>query len=295
MQLALRNIRGETITFADPYLVTRVAGLGLPPMFHATERFAQQDGASLQYVSLQPRVLTLPFEILASSYTALWSAKRDLYGFLSNVRSPYTWIATLPDGTIRHLDSYFAGELSMPYDPEWGPVVSKDVGQFVAYDPTWYDPTQVLWAVAVSGGSGSWAFDLGFDAGFGSSVVAALNTRNYPGTWRAYPVITITGPIDDLVIENVTLGLRLDFTGYNLAAGRSLVLDLRPGYKTVTHSTDGNLPDALTDDSDLGTYHIAEHPYAVGGNNTISISGTGATIATRIETRFYTRYLALHP
>jgi len=293
MQLALRNIRGETITFTDPYLMGQVAGLGLPPVTHASTQFTQQDGATLLGVTLQRRVLTVPFEILVDSYATLWSTKRDLYRFLSTVKSPYTWIATLPDGTVRHLTCYYAGELSMPYDPEWGPLVHKDVGQWIAYDPLWFDPESTVWVFVVSGGSGSWIFDLGFPAGFGGSYVDQVDTREYVGSWQAFPVITITGPVDDLVITNVTTGQKLDFTDYDIGAAEVVTIDLTPGVKTVTHSTDGNIPDALTDDSDLGTWHLAPHPDAVDGQNTIQLEGTGANANTRIEIRFNPRYLAL--
>ncbi len=299
MQLALRNIRGETITFTDPYVIGNIVGLGLPPVAHASERFAQQDGETLRHVSLQRRVLSVPFEILTSSYLAMWNTKRDLYRFLSAVESPYTWIATLPDGTVRHLDCYYSGELSMPFDPAWGPVVHKDVGQWTAYDPTWYDPVNVLWAFAVSGGEGTWGWEphgLGYDAGWGGSVAEGTPVSFiYPGTWRAYPVITLEGPMTEPIITNHTTDLVLEFdAGYVLAEGETVVIDLQQGHKTVVHSVDGNVLDALTDDSDLGTWHIAEHPYAVNGVNSIGVAFTDGGLSSRVSMRFYTRYLALH-
>ena len=299
MQLALRNIRGETITFTDPYIVGNIIGLGLPPVAHASERFAQQDGETLRHIALQRRVLSVPFEILTSTYTAMWDSKRDLYRFLSTVKSPYTWIATLPDGSVRQLDCYYSGELSMPFDPAWGPVLHKDVGQWTAYDPTWYDPVSVLWAFAVSGGEGSWGWEpdgLGYDAGWGGSVADGTPVSfTYQGTWRAYPVITLVGPMQDMVITHHTTGLVLAFdAGYALDPGDSIVIDLAQGHKTVTHSADGNIADSLTDASDLGTWHIAEHPYAVNGVNSIGVAFTGGGVASRVSLRFHTRYLALH-
>ena len=299
MQLSLANIRGDTITFTDPYIIGAVTGLGMPPVAHVSERFAQQDGETLRHIALQRRVLTVPFEILTSSYTTMWSAKRDLYGFLSAVKSPYIWTATLPDGTARCLYTYYTGELSMPFDPAWGPVVHKDVGQWTAYDPTWYDPTSVLWAFAVGGGVGSFHWEpggLGWDVGWGASSADGTPVSfTYHGTWRSYPIITLEGPMVAPVITNETTGLVIAFdAGYTIDAGEIVTIDLQQGYKTVTHSVDGNIPDALTDASDLGTWHISEHPYAVGGVNSIGIAFTGGTAASRVYIRFYTRYLALH-
>lgn len=298
MQLSLANIRGETITFTDPYLLGAVTGLGLPPVAHASERFAQQDGETLRHIALQRRVLSVPFEILTSSYATMWNTKRDLYGFLSAVKSKYVWTAVLPDGTTRCLDTYYTGELSMPFDPAWGPVVHKDVGQWTAYDPTWYDPTSVLWVFAVGGGAGSFGWEtdgLGYDVGWGASEADGTPVSfTYNGTWRAYPAITLHGPMTTPIITNVTTGLVLEFdTGYTIDQGKSVVINLHQGYKTVTHSTAGNIPDKLTDTSDLGTWHISEHPYAVNGVNSIGVAFTGGNPASRVYIRFNTRYLAM--
>lgn len=299
MQLSLANIRGETITFTGEYVLGAVTGLGLPPVAHASERFAQQDGETLRHIALQRRVLSVPFEILTSSYATMWNTKRDLYGFLSAVKSPYIWTATLPDGTVRCLDTYYSGEMSMPFDPAWGPVVHKDVAQFTAYDPTWYDPTSVLWAYSVSGSAGTFHWEpggLGFDVGWDGSVADGTPASfTYPGTWRAYPVITLIGPLTTPIITNHTTGLVLEFDAvYTIDAGETVTIDLAQGYKTVTHSVDGNIADALTDDSDLGTWHIAEHPYAVNGVNSVGVAFTGGSSASRVYIRFHTRYLALH-
>lgn len=297
--LALKNVRGETITFTAPYLVQQITGLGIPAVAHASEQYAQQDGETLRYISLKKRVLTVPFEILSSSELALWNTKRDLYRFLSAIRSPYTWMATLPDGAVRYLDTYFSGELSMPFDPAWGPVVHKDVGQWTAYNPTWYDPTTALWAFAVSGGAGTWGYEatgLGFDAGWGASAADGTpEVFNYPGTWRSYPRITLDGPMVKPVIDNYTTDETLEFEdGYTLDAGEQITLDLAQGYKTVTHSVDGNIADKLTDDSDLATFHIAEHPDAVNGDNSLGVAFTGGSLASRVHLWVTVRYLALH-
>ncbi len=298
MQLSVSNILGETITFVDPYILGAITGLGMPGVAHASERFAQQDGESLRHIALGPRMLSVPFEILASSYATMWNVKRDLYGFLSAVKSKYVWKAELPDGSVRCLDTYYTGELSMPFDPVWGPLVHKDIGQWTAYDPTWYDPESVLWAFSVGGGAGSFGWEpsgLGYDAGFGASEADGTPVSfEYHGTWRAYPVITLMGPMTAPVILNQTTGLVLAFdAGYIIEPGEMVTIDLKQGYKTVTHSVAGNILDKLTEDSDIGTWHIAEHPYAMGGINSIGVAFTDGNPASRVYIRFNTRYLAV--
>jgi len=90
------------------------------------------------------------------------------------------------------------------------------------------------------------------------------------------------------------MGHVLEFLdGYVIDEGEDVVIDLRSGYKTVTHSIDGNVPDALTDDSDLGTWHIAAHSEAVDGNNSISVAFTGGNMNSRAEIRFFTKYVGI--
>jgi hypothetical protein len=298
MQLSVTNIRGESLAFTDPYIIGSIGGLGLPPVAHASGRFAQQDGATLRHVALEPRVLSVPFEILSASYAAMWGSKADLYGFLSAVRSKYVWTATLPDGTRRCLDTYFSGELSMPFDPAWGPLVHRDLGQWTAYDPTWYDPASTLWAFGAAGGAGSFGWEpdgLGMDAGWGASAADGTpKSFTYNGSWRAFPKITLQGPMATPVITHHTTGLVLAFdAGYSLGVGETVVIDLRQGFKTVIHSVDGNIPDALTDDSDLGTWHLVERPYAAGGVNSIGVAFTGGSADSRVYIRFNARYLAM--
>jgi len=123
----------------------------------------------------------------------------------------------------------------------------------------------------------------------------APESFTYPGTWRAYPVITLVGPMTEPVITNVTTGDKLEFeTGYVLDPTHTIEINLAQGYKTVTHSVDGNIANDLTDDSDLATFHIAEHPYAVNGVNSIGVAFTAGSPASRVSLRFTTRYLALH-
>jgi hypothetical protein len=300
MQLALRNVRGQTVNLDNPYHILGATGLGLPPVVAGVERYAQQDGATLRHIRLAPRTVTIPFEVLTPSYANFWSAKSELYGFLSAVNSAYTLIATLPDGTIRHLDVYFDGDLSMPFDRSWGPLIARDTGRWIAYDPTWYDPAMVTWSFAIGGGEGTWGWEpdgLGFSAGWGASVAGgAPHVFDYGGTWRAYPRIWLAGPMTAAEIANGTTGQKIAFlSSYILSAGHEIEIDLRPGYKSVTHSVDGNVQAALTDDSDLGSWHLAPHPEAINGQNSLSVAFTGGTSASRVQIRFYPRYLALHP
>jgi hypothetical protein len=48
--------------------------------------------------------------------------------------------------------------------------------------------------------------------------------------------------------------------------------------------------DKLSSDSDLGTFHLAPAPLALGGTNTIAVYGSAVSSSTRIVVRYYNRY-----
>lgn len=124
-------------------------------------------------------------------------------------------------------------------------------------------------------------------------AISASKSLSYPGSWRAFPVITITGPITDPVLTNASLGEKLDLTGVTIAAEEYYVIDCRYGYKTVTdHVLDNKIAD-LTDDSDLATFRIAPDPEVPGGVNVFSLTGTSTTSATQVDIDYHEQYLGL--
>ena len=270
-----------------------IDGLGMPPIRHIDEQYAQQDGATYLATWLERRVVSLRFDLTNANESDMWDAREELDILMKQFAAGFRLQCDLPNGAQRRIHLRYLGQMTLPRKWNMGDPRQVVVLQCIAHDPVWYDPTGVLWGYSLPTGLGSWSFPLGFPEGFGRALIDIREVRNYVGTWKAYPVIEITGPIDDCVIENETTDEKLDFTGYNLAATKVVTIDLAPGVKTVEHSTDGNIVDELTTDSDLGTWHIAAHPEALNGNNTLHVTGTAATPATKIEIRFYTRYIGI--
>ena len=287
------QLGGEIALARTLIRLREIDGLGMPPVRHIEEQYAQQDGATYLATWLERRVVSLAFNLLNTTESDLWDAREALEVLMKQFAAGFRLQATLPNGAVRQLHLRYLGEMTLPRTWNMGDARQVAVLQCVAHNPVWYDPTSVLWSYALEPGDGDWAFPLGFPEGFGADAIDVSETKDYLGTWKAYPVITITGPLDDCVIENETTGETLDFTTYDLGAGKSIIIDLTPGIKTVTHSTDGNLVNELTTASDLGTWHLAAHPEAVDGHNTLHITGVSATAATKISIRFNTRYIGI--
>ncbi|MCX4885858.1 phage tail domain-containing protein [Streptomyces sp. NBC_00847] len=131
-------------------------------------------------------------------------------------------------------------------DPEYKDVIHGYVPidlEYLAHDPTFYADTQTTTELPLG-----WLTGGGFAAPVAAPIYVQDGTvaADRPGwvtnngdadTW---PVIRITGPVADVTITHVATGRSLALPTLNLAAGRWIELDTRPGYRTVTWDNGGN-------------------------------------------------------
>ena len=130
--------------------------------------------------------------------------------------------------------------------------------------------------------------------GVGTSTIDSTKAINYGGSWYAYPLIRVAGPITNPVITNETLGLKLDFTGITITGSDYYDIDCRFGYNTVIDKAGNNKIADLTDDSDLGEFRI-EPPSKIAptGINSLRVTGSGATLQTAVSMTFRVNHLGV--
>jgi hypothetical protein len=217
----------------------------------------------------------------------------------------------LPDGAVRDLDVLIQqGPAFSPRGMEnWDEWSWQEELRFVAGDPTFYDPAEqeVVWAIQELGGL--YFFDAAYPDNlfspwsFGSDVVTGQRQVHYAGTWMAYPTIYFTGPLNHPIIYNFSTSEKIELN-YNIAAGEQVVVSLPFGDKTVVNHASLNLMGAVTDDSDLATFHLAPEPEAAWcgtvshgrpcGLNVINVEGSaGMAGQTEIRMTFKTRYIGV--
>lgn len=112
----------------------------------------------------------------------------------------------------------------------------------------------------------------------------------YGGDYYDYPVLTLTGPLADIVLENLSTGDRLDFTGATIPAGATYTIDLRADALSVVDSGGTVRTNLLTDDSDLGTWALAPSPLVIGGTNIVRVSSTTSSTASLVTLTYRNRY-----
>ena len=162
-----------------------------------------------------------------------------------------------------------------------------DVSNYLA---TWNGSSWIPMDLRLPGVTAGWALAqygnklyLGHTAsGTATTSGIPVTTINHTGTTRAFPTITITrsgGTTATLEsIQNLTTGKVLLFN-HALLDGERIVIDLTPGYKTITTYAGGSTNNALNDmlpGSDFGTFALAPGVNDIG----LYISETGSPTLT---------------
>lgn len=276
----------------EQYLLLGVDGIAAPPVTRITERGPLQHGESDLGFRLRPRRIVLALMARGGS-DADWFARRNalMSIFRSSDNSLQLRIAN--GEMVRQIDCYLSGIMEMSPEQGISPRWQKVGIELLAPDPTWYDPVGNSITFRLGGG-GLLAIPLAVPMQVGASAIDSAIQVAYSGTWDAYPIITLQGPMTSPIIVNQTTGDKLDFTGTTINAGDSYVVDCRYGYKTVTRTSDGaNRVRDLTADSNLATFRIGAHPDVPGGYNSIRVQASGLTITSAIYIQYNTRYVGV--
>jgi hypothetical protein len=163
-----------------------------------------------------------------------------------------------------------------------------------AADPSFYDPVAVDINFGIAGGGTGTPVPTPVPTPVGASTVNQSIGVIYTGTWYSFPMIRITGPLEDAVITNETTGEKLDFTGTTIANGDYYLIDTRYGRKSVVDSSGVNKVGDLTDDSDLGTFHLEpDGAIAPGGANSLRVTGDSLSQVSAVEMTYFNRYLGI--
>jgi len=266
------------------------AGIGLPPLHRLSERGPQQHGDSDQGFRLDPRVISLLLRLEPPNIID----KRDaLLTYFTPRDDALTLRWTRDDAEVRSLDCHYIARLTLATKSS-SRFLMKVPAQFKSSDnPSFYDPVGVHVVFAIAGGGDAWAVPMAIPWPIGSSAIDSMQPVAYVGTWRTYPVITVSGPLNSCIITNLDTDEKLDFTGLNLPVAEQRVIDLRYARKTVVDELGADaLPD-LTTDSDLTTWHLAAAPDAPGGVNDVRVTGTAATANTDVRIEYLNRYISL--
>lgn len=291
----------ELVTPHDPgRFVIGFSGAGMPPFDYVTQRSPFQHGDTVKDFFARPRVVQMLIRENFCDRDGWWDGRTTLLDDLRpNRQLTSTGVVTgtlrfvRTDGTIRDLNVFIdEGPRFEPADAgTWDEWSFQEVLRFIAHDPIFFDPTQATLTFAIVLDD-DLVFPITYPIEFGSGEVDITSNITYLGSWEEFPIIVITGPLEDVRIDNITTGefIALDA---DIASGRTVTIDLRPGFKTVTNDLGANLIGTVSSDSDLATFHIAADPEATDGINVMRLQGKHPTAATSVVINYFTRYVGI--
>ena len=281
-----------------PFDLVSVNGIGVAPIRRLTGRGPFQDGDSDLGFRLDPRLINLVLFFNAASLDAADASRDQLYEYLKPTAAAVQLRCLKDNGELRQVDCYPVGMIDAPISDQdriWAS--QKMAVQLRAAEPVWYDPQLHYWAAIGGASTGTSGYAVPVTVPWvqtTSSTIDATLQLQYIGSWASYPVVTFFGPLAGVTLTNQTTNQVLDLPTIVLGGGEYVTIDLRYGYKTVLDQLGDNVISALSDDSDLATWHLAPAPEAAGGMNVLRFEvGGSATDATGVQMSYYDRYIGL--
>lgn len=284
--------------------------LGLANIRRLAQRPPLQQGDTDLGFRIDPRYVDLFWAIQGTSLID-YRAIRDRFLEVWVPRDEAVVLTFTFEDQVRALDVYLDGELN------WHDriaAVEKVSGVFKASDPRLYDPEvrTFLFNLASEGSSGDgWTIPWAIPWAIGTDVLNGATTLLYAGGSRLaapeYPVIRISGPIDNPAIINETTGETIDLSangGLSIPSSAEWVdIDLsgydRRDSKTIRDQAGTSVDQYLSTDSDLATWHLApagerlyNGSYATG-SNIIRVTGDNVNSLTVVSLTYYDRYHGL--
>lgn len=289
------------------------SNLGIPPLKFIEDFGPQQDGSTLRDWRINPRTIEMDIfiqgdycggargELLAEMISIIRpnrGASRDVPGWLRFYNDAAV-LMEIPVHVLRGPSGDFE------YNGEIGKYQVSDSVQFYAADPIWREFEKQSISVSFDTGFSSCLDDcLDFDASATSSSFCLVPTTFtnqqfniiYTGTWDGDQIdITLTGPLNNPIIENRTLGKTIELA-YNIPSGDIVTITIRPEFVIVEDNNGNNLIGSITSISDLVDF-IFESPGEVTptGLNEIVISGTGTDVSsTAITVEYWIRHISAY-
>lgn len=251
-----------------------------------------QNGDTYVGFHLEPRVFQIPIVVIASSPEDAMSKRYAMtkvfsYGddevllrvFWSDDSGTYT----------RNIRGYIVGGLDFDTDAQQNTI--RTVVQIKANDPTWEDgDTTTLTASGVLSGTPT-LYPKVYPVLYGDNLINKTTVLTYNGSWDAYPKIYVTGPVSNLqMVDTKGNVIKVNDT---IPSGAQWVFDLSYGVYTVIDQDGINRFASLDITSNLIDWRIYASPGYSVNNNTISVSGTGASGATLVVISYVTRYIGV--
>lgn len=269
--------------------------LGAPDTSYITRRGYLQNGETEVALTLGTRTISTElWHSPACDRQTYWDYRAALHEYLRpNRNGPLTFTIQTPNGNERSIVVRADPGLTFPSqsnDNSWNIRENLD---FLAFDPLFFDAAETTISMTASTQL-QLIFPITFPITFGTSdEFLTTGAITYTGTWKSYPIITITGPYTRANIQHVELGINISLS-VAILAGESRIINLKPGAQSITDGSGNNKFSDLGAGSDLVDFAILPDPEITGGIQTITVQlvdGVAGVSTATIE--YFNRYFAL--
>jgi hypothetical protein len=268
-----------TATTGVQFLVGR-QGAYWPPTTFAEDAIPFQPGARLRQVNVHGRDVFFPLIVTGDTVEQFHERLRAVLRWVEPRRGEVRFVSTAPDGVVREIvgrvrDVMISEDAEMRGD-RW-----QKLGLVLrVFDVYWQGTANVEVEYSTVGPAQSF-----LDAPFlplrltSSSVFGDVTVDNI-GDVETWPIWTLTGPGSAPVFTNNDSGrsFALDVT---LGGVDQVIIDTRPGYKTVKDEAGASLYSALS----------GELWPLLGGEQSVTLEINGTSIATTVLLSYRPRYL----
>lgn len=182
----------------------------------------QRHGGFLAPDYLDPRIITMTVLARANDNPTLAAMMEQLKSaFILDPNSISEKVFTFY-GNTRQLNCR-CKRRAFKYDAKWLQTFVECVIQLEAIDPRMYGTVLNSYSASLpvfTGASFNFTWNVNFGVVTNSGIITALNAGNF----NTSPIITIAGPVDNPIVENITAGKRLAFA-LTINSGDQLVID----------------------------------------------------------------------
>lgn len=219
-------------------------GFDAPPFLLHYDEMPALDGANLRHVRAQARELFLPLFLSATDRTTLLNLKRRLLSSFNPSYGAGQIRVTEQDGSSRWIEVYYASGAEGDEGKSQAGVYWCKYGLVLrAFDPFFYAGSSQV----VEFTPGALSLKKFFSEPFlglhlnSSANINGTSEVTITGDVDTWPVWHVQGPGNNLTFKrSVSTGPDLTFSlGISLGPTDAVVIDTRPGRKSVRHKTTG--------------------------------------------------------
>lgn len=233
------------------------SGFSAPPLKHITQEYA--DGAlDTLAIEVAPRTLTIQMVVNGESSLDRDMILQDIASRLVQVGHKQDWgklKIQKTDGSYSYIDCAYIG--GMDNISQSMPRLQLFTLNFYSGKAYFYDGTETIYDIDIYKSTGLLHFPFWFGENTHFLGAGVYFTRHISlEGFKAYPVITITGYVKTLRLENKTTGRAIEFSsGFFLLRGETVTIDTNPKKRSVVitrqDGTEENGFNFLTEDTNL--------------------------------------------